>query len=140
MTTPTKDVLTECLEAFKKEILSVGSGDGSQQAAMMKEGIKRLQVTFYDSRQKLMLKYLHCKDSLDLLQKVCQVPPRFQVDSTKIDSIYPTGSFDLIFFTFPHTDVPNNDKRSITFNQELLRGFLKAAGKILRHNGEIQVT
>lgn len=138
--TATKDVLTECLQAVKRDILSVGSGDGSQQAGMVKEGLKRLQVTFYDSRNVVLLKYPHCKENLDYLQKECITSPRFQVDATKIDIIYQPGSFDLIFFTFPHTGVPNSDRSNVSSNQALLRGFLNAASKLLRPEGEIQVT
>lgn len=41
-----KDVLTTCLKAVQKSMLSVGSGDGSQQEALVRAGLKNLQVTF----------------------------------------------------------------------------------------------
>ncbi|KAL3904210.1 MAG: hypothetical protein SGILL_010155, partial [Bacillariaceae sp.] len=135
-----KDVLTECLEAVKKDILSVGSGDGSQQAAIVREGLKRLQVTFYDSRSTVLLKYPHAKSSLELLEKECAIPPKYQVDATKIDQLYEAASFDLIFFTFPHTGVSNNSAHNVTSNQTLLRGFHKAARNLIKKEGEIQIT
>ena len=136
----TKDVLTQCMDALGKEMLSIGSGDGSQQAAIVKKGLRRLQVTFYDRREVVLMKYPHSKETLEYLEKNCETTPRFNVDATKIDEIYKPESFDLIFFTFPHTGVPNDTRTNISSNQTLLRGFLKAASKLLRSGGEIQVT
>ncbi|KAL3913787.1 MAG: hypothetical protein SGARI_000481, partial [Bacillariaceae sp.] len=78
--------------------------------------------------------------NLDVLHKECEVPPRYHVDATKIEKLYNPGSFDLIFFTFPHTGVSNNSSKNVSSNQTLLRGFLKAAAKLVRSDGEIQLT
>jgi hypothetical protein len=138
-----QDVLTTCLEAVQKSMLSVGSGDGSQQEAIVKRGLTQLQVTFNDTKSQLVRKYPHAQKTLAVLESLCQHPPRYNVDATKIDegeNYYPPQSFDLIFFTFPHTGIPNNAPGSIPSNQTLLRGFLRAAAKLLKPNGEIQIT
>jgi hypothetical protein len=135
-----KDVLTECLEAVRKDMLSVGSGDGSQQVSMIKAGLKRLQVTFYDSRETVLLKYPNAKDNLDFLHNECEIPPRYQVDATKIEKLYNPKSFDLIFFTFPHNGISNNSTMNVSSNQALLQGFLRAASNLVRPEGEIQLT
>lgn len=135
-----KDVLTASLEAVQKSMLSVGSGDGSQQEAVVRTGLKNLQVTFYDSKARLLRKYPHAAKTLAFLAKECQHPPRFQVDATQIDELYEPRSFDLVFFTFPHNGIPNNDKKNVKSNQRLLQGFLRAASKLLKPDGEIQIT
>jgi len=43
------DALTSTITAAKRVILSVGSGDGSQQAAIVKSGHHNLVSTFFDS-------------------------------------------------------------------------------------------
>jgi hypothetical protein len=133
------DLLTTCLESAQKSMLSVGSGDGSQQQAIVKEGVVKLLATFYDSRPHLLRKYPHAKTTLAYLESHCREPPRFQVDATKLDQ-YNLGTFDLIFFTFPHSGIPNSDPRNMESNQRLLRGFLKSAAKLLKAEGEIQIT
>eukprot|EP00977_Amphora_coffeiformis_P017671 scaffold5860_cov223-Amphora_coffeaeformis.AAC.10 len=141
MSNPPQDVLTSCLEAVSKTMLSVGSGDGSQQKALVERGIIHLHVTFYDSKQQLLRKYPHAAETLEYLEKHCSEPPKYQVDATQLDEIYPPISFDLVFFTFPHTGVSNNDRsKNIETNQTLLRGFLLAASKVVKPTGEVQVT
>lgn len=135
-----KDILTTCLEAVQKSILSVGSGDGSQQKAIVEHGLKNLQVTFYDSRAQLLRKYPPSKRTIVFLEKECKYPPRFRVDAADLDQLYPQNSFDLIFFTFPHTGISNNDPHCVQSNQRLLRDFLRSASKLLKPDGEIQIT
>ena len=125
----TTDVLTASLEAVEKSMLSVGSGDGTQQVAIVRRGLKNLQATFYDTQSQVLRKYPTAKQAIQYLKKECAHPPRFEVDATKLDSIYSSASFDLIFFTFPHTGVKNSDPRNIESNQRLLRSFLGAASR-----------
>ena len=101
MSNKSGDVLTECLEAVSKTMLSVGSGDGSQQESIVRSGLRNLQVTFYDTKAQVLRKYPPAKKTLAYLEKECQVPPRFQIDASKLNQIYSASSFDLIFFSFP---------------------------------------
>jgi hypothetical protein len=137
---PNKDVLTACLEAVQKSMLSVGSGDGSQQEAIVQSGLKNLQVTFYDSKTQVLQKYPHATRTLAILEQLCDTPLRFQVDATKLDQMYKPSSFDLIFFTFPHTGIANNSPQCVESNQRLLKFFLRMASKLLKPDGEIQIT
>jgi hypothetical protein len=134
------DKLTTCLHALQMSMLSVGSGDGSQQEAIVKRGLTKVQVTFYDTKTELLRKYPHAAATLQYLQQTCEEPPRYQVDATALDKIYPASSFDLIFFTFPHTGIPNSDRRCVESNQKMLRGFLQSASKLVKPDGEVQIT
>jgi hypothetical protein len=44
------DLVSEVLTAARRSILSIGSGDGSQQVAIVRSGHVNIVVTFYDSR------------------------------------------------------------------------------------------
>ena len=134
------DILTQCLRAAEKQILSVGSGDGSQQKGMVERGLRNIQVTFYDSKAVILRKCPNANAILEYLKKHCTHPPKYQVDATKLDQLFPAESFDLIMFTFPHTGIPNNDPKNIESNQRLLRNFLKSASVVLKKEGEIQIT
>jgi len=137
-----EDRLTQCLKYAKLRMLSVGSGDGSQQLAIVNEGHTNLCATFYDSINEVLRKYPHSASILKELKQKCRYPPLFQIDATKlhryIDVLKPP--FDLIFFSFPHSGVPNNSKENVSSNQKLLRGFLASAHRILAPGGQIQLT
>jgi 25S rRNA (uracil2634-N3)-methyltransferase len=133
------DTLERCLKFAKKSILSVGSGDGSQQAAILKSGHKNITTTFYDSRDRLLQKYAYAVDTIKFLESDKERPPKFGIDATKIDE-YGLGKFDVIMFTFPHTGVPTSSPNNVSSNQYLLRSFLASATKILEPLGEIQIT
>jgi hypothetical protein len=133
------DTLERCLKFAEKSILSVGSGDGSQQAAILRSGHKNITTTFYDSRDRLLQKYAHAVDIVKFLESNKERPPKFGIDATKIDE-YDLGKFDLIMFTFPHTGVPTSSPNNVSSNQHLLRSFLATAAKILKPTGEIQIT
>jgi hypothetical protein len=133
------DTLERCLKFAGKSILSVGSGDGSQQAAILKSGHKNITPTFYDSRVQLLQKYAEAGNIVKFLESNMERPPKFEIDATKINE-YGLGKFDLIMFTFPHTGVPTSSPNNISSNQHLLRSFLSAASKILKPSGEIQIT
>ena len=129
------------MNAVQTSMLSVGSGDGSQQESIVKQGLTKVQVTFYDSKAQLLRKYPHALKTLQYLEEACEIPPRYQVDATFVDQLYKPNSFDLIFFTFPHTGIPNsNSRRCVESNQQLLRRFLNSASQIIKPNGEIQIT
>jgi hypothetical protein len=133
------DTLERCLKFAKKSILSVGSGDGSQQAAILKSGHKNITTTFYDSRDQVLQKYAYAVNIVKFLESEKERPPMYGIDATKIDE-YDLGKFDLIMFTFPHTGVPTKSPNNVSSNQHLLRSFLATAAKILKPSGEIQIT
>ena len=141
------DILTATITAAKRVILSVGSGDGSQQAAIVKSGHHNIVSTFFDNEQAVIAKYGKAEDHIKLLRGKSTV--LFEVDATALHA-HPQlaeKEFDVIFFTFPHTGVPNfacgyNDPNptSIESNKQLIRDFLKSAQQILARDGEIQIT
>jgi hypothetical protein len=136
-----EDKLTACLGLAATSILSVGSGDGSQKLAFVREGHPNLCATFYDSREEVIRKYPQSASILKELTEKCMHPPVFHVDATKLHEYKDTLSrFDLIFFTFPHTGIPNSDGCSAPSNQALLRGFLKTAPYLLKPKGQVQLT
>lgn len=140
---PYEDLLTSCLKFANLSILSVGSGDGSQQLAILKQGHTNLCATFYDSKELLLRKYPHAASAIKELEENCKFPPTFNVDATQLHKqLYKDtlGTFDLIIFTFPHTGVPNADPTSAASNQQLLRGFLSSAHHLLKPNGKAQLT
>jgi len=49
------DMVSKVLNGNKMWFLSVGSGDGSQQASIVKQGHRNIVVTFYDSRDEVCL-------------------------------------------------------------------------------------
>jgi len=133
------DVLTTCLDAAKRTILSVGSGDGSQQEAIVKSGHVNVLTTFYDRKALLLQKYPHAGPTLQYLEEHSYRGPQYEIDATKLDT-YDFGKFDMIIFTFPHTGVPTSDPNNIPSNQLLLRSFLTSAKSLLKDSGEIQIT
>eukprot|EP00985_Skeletonema_marinoi_P001550 scaffold620_cov180-Skeletonema_marinoi.AAC.3 len=100
------DMLTSTITAAKRVILSVGSGDGSQQAAIVKSGHHNIISTFFDNEQAVIAKYGKAREHITLLRESAVL---FEVDATELHS-HPRltkKKFDVIIFTFPHTGVSN---------------------------------
>lgn len=142
------DMLTSTITAAKRAILSVGSGDGSQQASIVKSGHINIVSTFFESEQALIAKYGNAREHIALLRDKASAV-LFEVDATELHS-HPQlakKKFDVIIFTFPHTGVSNfvcgrsgPNPTSIESNKQLIRDFLKSAQHILARDGEIHVT
>ena len=142
------DLLTSTITAAKRAILSVGSGDGSQQASIVKSGHINIVSTFFESEQALIAKYGNAREHIALLRDKASTV-LFEVDATELHS-HPQlakKKFDVIIFTFPHTGVSNfvcghrgPNPTSIESNKQLIRDFLKSAQHILARDGEIHVT
>lgn len=141
------DQLSATLAAAKKKILSVGSGDASQQVAIFRAGHHNLVTTFYDSEKTVLSKYAKVKDNLSVLKKDSTV--LFNVDATKLhdDERLKHEKFDIIMFTFPHTGSPNFMRSfrgpspvAIRENKKLIEQFLLSAQHIMTNTGEIQIT
>jgi len=142
-----QDQLSVTLTAAKKKILSVGSGDGSQQVAIFRSGHHNLVTTFYDSEKTVLSKYSTAKENINILQKDSIV--LFNVDATKLheDERLKCERFDIIIFSFPHTGAPNFMRSfcgpspvTIKENKKLIKQFLLSAQHILTDTGEIQIT
>ena len=88
-----RDPLAGCVEAARKRILSVGSGDGSQQAAIVSAGHSNVVVTFYDSKEEVLSKYPTAASVSDFLQAQ-KVKTVYEVDATHLSS-YDFGLFDI---------------------------------------------
>jgi hypothetical protein len=141
------DTLTSTILAAKRVILSVGSGDGSQQAAIAKSGHHNIVSTFFDSEDTVTAKYPSARGNITFLRSKSTV--LFGVDATKLhDHVQlKDKKCDIIIFTFPHTGIPNYAKgfsgpnpTSIEENKTLIRCFLKSAQHILADDGEITIT
>lgn len=134
------DQLSATLLAAKKRILSVGSGDGSQQVAIYNAGHHNLVTTFYDSERTILAKYSMAKENLAILKSDSRV--LFDVDATKLheDDRLKNEKFSIIMFTFPHTGTPNSSPSSIEDNKKLIEKFLMSAQNVLTDGGEIQIT
>ena len=141
-------MLTSTIIAAKRVILSVGSGDGSQQAAIVKSGHFNIVSTFFESEQAVIAKYGSAREHIKLLRDNSSAV-LFEVDATELHS-HPQltkKKFDVILFTFPHTGVSNfvcgysgPNPTSIESNKQLIRKFLKSAQHILKSDGEIHIT
>jgi len=136
------DSLLQTIEAAKKVVLSVGSGDGSQQASIVKLGHSNVVTTFYDSEATVYAKYPKARQHIEYLKGRSAGSVLFQVDATNLHS-HPelkTKKFDIILFTFPHTGIPNFNPASIDSNKCLIRRFLRSAQQLVQKDGEIIMT
>ena len=94
------DILTSTIVAAKRVILSVGSGDGSQQASIVKSGHFNLVSTFYESEHAVITKYGSAREHIKLLRDKSSTV-LFEVDATELHS-HPQlmkKKFDVIIFT-----------------------------------------
>lgn len=138
-------MLPATLHAARRVILSVGSGDGSQQVSFLKSGHTNIVTTFYEEEEQVIEKYPQsARKNIDELKKGGTVV-LFGVDATKLHDHPQIGKgtskkFDLIVFTFPHTGIPNRKPESISSNKLLIRNFLDSAQHVLTTKGEICIT
>ena len=130
------DKLSTCLDFW---ILTVGSGDGSQQVSIARSHANMV-VTFLEKETVMTMRYpSRGPKSLESLRKR-DVKIMFEIDARKLDSYGFGRKFDVISFSFPHTGVRNQDMDSISSNQRLICDFLRSASKVLKPDGEIYMT
>jgi len=136
-----KHVLSPCWKAVEKKILSVGSGDGSQQRALVNlTGCKNLVSTFFDSRKDVMRKYPDAAESnLAYLSAHCRSAPLFHIDATKSHEYF-GPSFDCAFFTNPHLGIFCWDPGCKSAHEELLYDSVISMSRILKPGGELHFT
>jgi len=90
-------------------ILSIGSGDGSQQAVIVNLGHLNLTTTFFDSRAEVLAKYPDTAPAhLETLTRASG-PTLFKVDAKHLDTnadLADLGKYDVIFFMMPFDGMP----------------------------------
>lgn len=143
------DAIQPMMASSSRSILVVGPGDCSQCLAILNSGHVKLTTALYDSKLEAETKYPLAKDILTRLEdeaKGLPSPVIYSVDATTLGSGEgPLGTsctcrYDVIVFYFPHTGVPNtNLTLNVGSNRELIKGFLRAAPKLLTKGGQIQL-
>jgi len=132
------DLVTRCLNAGRMHILSVGSGDGSQSAAVVQAGHPRITATFFDSRDTVLAKYPSAATHLEVLERDAEAV-HFGVDATALGSgpgplgQSCTARFDVILFYFPLIERCS----AVASNRDLVKRFLEAAPRLLAPGGQV---
>jgi hypothetical protein len=113
MTDPTRSRLDAALATADVSVLSVGSGDGSQQAAIVQRGHRNLTATYSDSRDDVLRKYPSSATAhLATVEQLAMGRTRFGIDATRLDpDLFGGQLFDVVFFSSPHTGVSNGNIR-----------------------------
>jgi hypothetical protein len=107
--------------------------------SLIKEGIKKMIVTFYDSRNDVILKYTNGLNNILFIEKeIGQENVMFNIDATNLDSSK-LGKFDMIFFYFPHTGTPNKSEYNVSENTNLIQFFLSCCVNIMNKGCEVQI-
>eukprot|EP00961_Rhodomonas_salina_P290352 3923403-Rhodomonas_salina.1 len=136
--TPPVDRLSTMLGSYKRRVLTLGSGDGSLEMSIVKQGHTNITVTFFDTREEVLRKYPHAKQHIEYLQsKLSSEKVLFGVDATRLSESnlnLNLGKFDLVLFYFPHTGDP-----TVSSNQALVRGFLGSVLSVLEEGGEVEM-
>lgn len=140
------DQLKDAILGAGKHVLSVGSGDGSQQVAIQSSGHLNITTTFFDSEDTVLAKYSAARANIARLRRYDinhgDASVFFGVDATKLhtDARISDKKFDVIIITFPHTAAPNFAKDSIADHKRLIKEFMLSAQHVLKSSGDIQLT
>lgn len=127
------------MEAAQTSILSVGSGDGSQQAAIVRKGHRNICVTFYDSREELLKKYSSAQTHLELFERE-RIEHHFGMSAASVsEKLEGHRKFDVVMFYFPHVGGDTTRPTVLQANRQLIGEFLAGASKVLAKGGEIQL-
>lgn len=133
-------------------ILLVGEGDFSfSHSLLTAHNCTSLLATSFDTHPVVLAKYPQAASNIQALggAQSGESHVLYDVDATRIGTggvrgggkPVKRGGFDKIVFNFPHVGGLTKDvDRQIRHNQELLLGFLRAAGPLLASNGAIVVT
>lgn len=134
------DRVGHCLAQASLSILSLGSGDGSQQRGIVERGHVNVMTTFFDSEAEVLAKYPTAQGCIDYLRQHSRHGVLFGIDASKLSAHAAVlGKHDIVMFYFPHTGVPNNNSSNIKSNQTLLRSFLSEAPGVVKASGSIQI-
>ena len=134
---PRRDVVGSLLQAASKRILTLGSGDASQQRSMVEQSVRNVTTTFYDSEAQVIAKYPPAAANIEYLREHAHGGVLFGVDARRLTDAL--GKFDVVMFWFPHTGVPNNDSRNVAEHRALFRDFLSTVPSVLQPGGTIQI-
>mmetsp|Transcript_74986 Transcript_74986/g.160577 ORF Transcript_74986/g.160577 Transcript_74986/m.160577 type:complete len:549 (+) Transcript_74986:49-1695(+) len=134
-----RDLVSMVMAAPTIRILTVGSGDASQQVNYART-TTNMVVTFYDESRELVEKKYgeDGRDNLRLLDR-SGVRLQFGVDATRLEDYPELGKFDVALFFFPHTGVSNVKPDSAGSNRALIKGFLDTVGSVLNPDGEVHL-
>jgi hypothetical protein len=136
------DFLTALMEMLGRSFLSIGSGDGTQQLACARRGIKSLTVSFFDPEPEVLRKYPQAAEHLRELRSL--LGPQALVFGVNARSLTPASishrRFDQVFFTFPHTGLGGDSALVRESNQALLRDFFRSVDSVLSLSPLAQVT
>ena len=133
--------MSAALAAASTKMLSVGSGDGSQQAAIVRRGHRNIVVTFFDTRAEVMRKYPSAMEHLAFLDSA-GVEQHFGVDAASLGSSAVkalNSSYDVVFFYFPHVGGNTSEASVLAANRKLVREYLCAAVKVLKRGGNMHL-
>jgi hypothetical protein len=135
----TDDRLGKCIEYARVSILCLGSGDGSQQKAIVEQGHRNLTATFFDLKSQLLAKYPTARANLEFLETNAKV--FYGIDATRLDEHAGlVGKHDIVSFSFPHTGKPNAHSQNVASNQMLLKGLIGSVSHVLKPGGSVEVT
>ncbi|XP_022959460.1 uncharacterized protein At4g26485-like [Cucurbita moschata] len=126
-------------------ILLVGEGDFSFSACLAKAfgSAANMVATSLDSNEVLLRKYSRVAANLEALGLLGGTVLH-EVDATAMSRHCSLcyKEFDRIIFNFPHAgfSFPESDAVQIKLHQDLVRGFLREARKLVSDKGEIHIT
>lgn len=132
-------MVSEALKAASIKILTVGSGDGSQQASIVRTGHRNIVVTFKDTRAEVLSKYPSARASLQYLDAQ-HVEQLFSIDVATLGTGALQGrKFDCVVFNFPHVGGDTGRPEVLAQNRSLVSTYLSGALRVLAPGGEVQL-
>lgn len=132
-------MVSEALKAASIKILTVGSGDGSQQASIVRSRHRNIVVTFKDTRAEVLSKYPSAAASLQYLDAQ-QVEQLFSIDVATLGTGALQGrKFDCVVFNFPHVGGDTGRSEVLAQNRSLVSTYLSGALRVLAPGGEVQL-
>jgi hypothetical protein len=127
------------MEAAWTWILSVGSGDGGLEAAIVSAGHHKICVTFHESREHLLQKYSHARTNLHLFETE-GIEHYISVSAASLGELfYLHIPFDVVMFYFPHVGGDITQPAVLQADRQLICDFLTGASKVLAKDGEIHL-
>ncbi|GLU23999.1 hypothetical protein SLE2022_399720 [Rubroshorea leprosula] len=129
------------------KILLVGEGDFSFSSCLANAFgyATNMVATSRDPREELLSKYTRAVENLkDLEDLGCNILHGIDAHTMSEHAFLKLKVFDRIVFNFPHsgfnTVFREHDSWLIRRHQDLVRGFLRSAKKMLAENGEVHIT
>ncbi|KAK9734975.1 hypothetical protein RND81_04G175000 [Saponaria officinalis] len=139
----------KCIKHYRsnQKILLVGEGDFSFAVCLANAfgNASNLVATSLDSEGVLMQKYAKAERNVEVLkEKACIIVHEVDAHTMSNHAILKNQCFDRIIFNFPHSGLVRvyreEDSYQIALHQELVKGFLESAKKLISYEGEIHIT